>query len=114
MNALLGAYHIWKPMESGVKVGDATALKNDQKALTLIHQTCSKETEDVDEIVEEEETAIHHQVKRRRAKILMKEEAVYEVEEEIGSKIREDMTDQALNAIIVITLVILLGNVKMT
>ncbi|KAG8382383.1 hypothetical protein BUALT_Bualt05G0071700 [Buddleja alternifolia] len=38
--------------------------------------------------------------KRIRAKTLMKEEALADLEEEIGSKIREDMTNQASNAII--------------
>ncbi|KAG8377216.1 hypothetical protein BUALT_Bualt08G0005300 [Buddleja alternifolia] len=39
MTALLGAYDVWKPMEAGVEVGDVNVLKNDQKALTLIHQS---------------------------------------------------------------------------
>ncbi|KAG8376360.1 hypothetical protein BUALT_Bualt09G0055000 [Buddleja alternifolia] len=36
--ALLGAYDVWKLMESGVEEGDATTFKNDQEALILIHQ----------------------------------------------------------------------------
>ncbi|KAG8377218.1 hypothetical protein BUALT_Bualt08G0005500 [Buddleja alternifolia] len=39
MTVLLGAYDVWKPMEAGVEVGDVNVLKNDQKALTLIHQS---------------------------------------------------------------------------
>ncbi|KAG8383460.1 hypothetical protein BUALT_Bualt04G0015500 [Buddleja alternifolia] len=39
MKALLGAYDVWKPVEAGVEVGDVNVLKNDQKALTLIHQS---------------------------------------------------------------------------
>ncbi|KAG8370940.1 hypothetical protein BUALT_Bualt13G0035500 [Buddleja alternifolia] len=38
MKAFLGAYDVWKPMEDGVEVGDVNVLKNDQKALTLVHQ----------------------------------------------------------------------------
>ncbi|XP_075096197.1 uncharacterized protein LOC142174314 [Nicotiana tabacum] len=40
MKALLGAYDVWEPVESGVdEAEDAAATnKKDQKALTLIHQ----------------------------------------------------------------------------
>ncbi|KAG8388363.1 hypothetical protein BUALT_Bualt02G0118200 [Buddleja alternifolia] len=39
MKALFGDYDIWKPLEFGVKAGDVASLKNDQKALILIHQS---------------------------------------------------------------------------
>ncbi|KAG8366095.1 hypothetical protein BUALT_Bualt17G0040300 [Buddleja alternifolia] len=39
MKALLGAYDVWKPVEASVEVGDVNVLKNDQKAVTLIHQS---------------------------------------------------------------------------